>query len=82
MSNYVPCEGVFVVIFFKKCIIRQLLDSDFVMPGIIKVEVKPRLMKKTRIQLLFPRAIKLDYNYGSCCFISVQLLGIPYWFST
>jgi len=33
------CDNAFVIIFFKQGIIKQLLDSIFVISGIIKVSV-------------------------------------------
>ena len=34
LSNCVSCDGVFVVIFLKQRIIKQLLDSVFMISGI------------------------------------------------
>ena len=40
-KSKVLCDGVFVLNFIsKQCIIKQLLDSVFVISGIIKVSVR------------------------------------------
>ena len=72
----------------KQCIIKTIIRFSFVMSGIIKVEVSvisrgrwPRLMTLTST-LIIPDITHTKNRPCNEWFTeSVQLLGVPYWFS-
>ena len=72
----------------KQCVIKTIIRFSFVMSGIIKVEGSvisrgrwPRLMMLTST-LIIPDITHTKKNRPcNHWFKSVQLVGVPYWFS-
>ena len=69
MSNCVPCDGVFVVVLFKTMYNRkQLLDSVFVISGIIiKVEVGKRYVPRPNVVVSHQALVdELEQRISQC----------------